>query len=111
MSGQTLADVIGEHMWSDTYGCDCGTGPASVEWGAHVEAAVLDWLRARLASDEVREAVAAEWQRPEHAPMSDHDPRTGECVSCPWPAYMVLGPSGLADAALTAVLAALEVER
>jgi hypothetical protein len=58
---------------------------------------VDEWLA------EQRETVADRFSAPEHAPMSDHDPRTGECVSCPWPARQVLSDVELADAALGAV--------
>ena len=38
---------------------------------------------------------------PQHAPMSDHHPETGECMSCPWPMHM-LPPEEIADVLIAA---------
>lgn len=104
-------------------GCDhlegATDGPNSPRHAEHVAGeqatAVLDWLRARLASDEVREAVAEDLLTEhmdgdlliaagrsigsEGSDVPINDARPSEVV---WWAT---------DAALTAVLAALEVER
>jgi len=44
-----------------------------------------------------RDELIADLSRPEHAPMSDHDPRDGSCRSCPVPVWS-LGAADIADA-------------
>lgn len=46
-----------------------------------------------------REALLDLLNSSQHAPMSAHDPRSGECVDCPWPLY-ALPPEEIADAIL-----------
>jgi hypothetical protein len=46
-----------------------------------------------------REALVALLGRPDHAPMSTHDPRDGSCQSCPWPLHE-MPPEDIADAIL-----------
>lgn len=41
---------------------------------------------------------------PVHAPMTDHDPRDGSCVSCPWPLSEAGTPEDIARAVLEAAL-------
>lgn len=56
------------------------------------------------AREELRDEVLAALLKPEHAPMSDHHPVTGECLSCPWPAHE-LPPEDLATLLADALLA------
>lgn len=51
---------------------------------------------------ETVEALAKVLKRPEHAPMSTHDPRDGECRECPWPMHE-LPPHDLAYVLLAAI--------
>ena len=51
--------------------------------------------------DDDRESLMRVLNQPEHAPMSDHDPRDGSCRSCPWPVY-TLAPEDIAHAILAA---------
>lgn len=46
---------------------------------------------------DIREALLALLGRPDHAPMSTHDPRDGSCQSCPWPLHE-MPPEDIADA-------------
>lgn len=48
---------------------------------------------------DVREALVALLNHPDHAPMSTHDPRDGSCRSCPWPLHE-MPPEDIADAIL-----------
>lgn len=58
---------------------------------------LADALEAATASPAVdREALVNVLNSPEHAPMSDHDPRDGSCRSCPWPVHM-LAADDIAD--------------
>lgn len=49
---------------------------------------------------DAREALVALLGRPDHAPMSTHDPRDGSCQSCPWPLHE-MPPEDIADAILS----------
>lgn len=57
---RTLAEVLAEHAdmtdRSARDGCWCDKAPNPADYNAHLEAAVLDWLRERLAG--AREGVA-----------------------------------------------------
>lgn len=48
---------------------------------------------------DVREALVALLNHPDHAPMSTHDPRDGSCRSCPWPLHE-MPPEDIAGAIL-----------
>lgn len=104
MSG--LREVLAAHHrdWGD---CCCSEYVLEVPYDEHLETAVLDWLRARLASDEVREAAAEAVEMcDEHAAS-----RGAPDVTCGTCVRVRRDAERQADAALTAVLAALEAER
>lgn len=48
-----------------------------------------------------REALIELLESPQHAPMIDHDSRTGECLVCPIPLH-ACSPDEIADALLAA---------
>jgi hypothetical protein len=49
-------------------------------------------LAAVAADDGLVEVLTDALMQPTHAPMSTHDPRTGECCECPWPVYALPAP-------------------
>lgn len=51
------------------------------------------------AGEPEREALMELLTSSQHAPMSTHNPLSGECEQCPWPLHE-LGPDAIADAIL-----------
>src|SRR5690348_11519077 len=72
--------------------------------GPHKKRCDCDGYSATRQQTVTRDQIVGLMNQSEHAPMSDHDPRDGSCVSCPWPLH-ALGPEAIADAFM-ALLAA-----
>lgn len=49
------------------------------------------------------ERAAEALMSPVHAPMTDHDPRDGSCVSCPWPLSEAGTPEEIARAVFESI--------
>ena len=92
-----LRDIIDAHFYDTGWRCSCGWVGTADRWSVHVETAVLDWLRARLASDEVREAAR-------EAVMDAWSLNVAERNG--WDTAAAHG-RGMSDAALAAVVGAL----
>jgi histidine triad (HIT) family protein len=82
-------------------------GPAATQTVQHLHVHVvprktgdglpLPWDRdAVLAAvadhDGLAEVLADALMQPVHAPLNQHDPETGDCVSCPWPVHALPVP-------------------